>query len=94
VNAPSATCTHHTPREAVGVCVRCGDALCRDGITKIDGVNHCKDCLESMAAAHAPQAPAQPLPVSDFVALGFGLSLLSMLAWVMLEVLMPGAGTP
>ena len=94
MNAPSAICTHHALRDAVGVCVRCGDALCSDCITKIDGVNHCKTCLETLGAAQNVEAPERLRGVSDFVALSFGMTLLSVLAWVMLEVLMPGAGTP
>lgn len=94
MNAPSSICTHHALREAVGVCIRCGDALCRDCITKIDGVNHCKTCLETLAAAQAREAPEPSRGVSDFAALSFGMTLLSILAWVMIEALMPGAGTP
>jgi hypothetical protein len=89
----SATCSRHTLRQAVGVCVRCSTALCSDCITKIDGINHCQSCLEQLAQRPALPRPRLRVPLSDTAALGLGLGLLSLLTWLMIEVLMPGAGT-
>ena len=86
----SATCTRHTLREAVGVCVRCSTALCGDCITKIDGINHCQSCLAELG--HRPavptRAPRRHMPAA--LSLGLGLVSLTLLAWLMIEVMMPG----
>jgi hypothetical protein len=38
-------CRNHPYRDAVGVCRRCRARLCVDCLTKIDGINYCRDCL-------------------------------------------------
>jgi hypothetical protein len=88
----SATCSQHPRRAAVGVCVQCSVALCGDCITKIDGVNHCQRCLLALGGP-ASARPRARRAVPSALGLGLGLSLLSLLTWLMLEVLMPGAGT-
>jgi hypothetical protein len=67
--------------------------MCSDCITKIDGINHCRGCLEGLSSAHAAQSP-KLRPHHDGIALGVGLLTISLLAWFMLEVMMPGAGGP
>lgn len=90
--SPSATCSQHALREATGICVRCRAPMCGECITKIDGINHCRRCLELMvssdAAAATPEAAAR---MPTWLALGVGSSLLTGLTWWMLEVLMPGS---
>lgn len=90
---PSATCTRHPLREAVGVCVRCSQALCSDCITKLDGINHCQACLAELARPTAPKPARAPREVPETLALTFGFAVLAVLAWFMLEVLLPGSGS-
>jgi hypothetical protein len=93
MSAPSATCTHHPLRDAVGICVRCSRAMCSDCITKIDGINHCRGCLQELSGTAKPAAERTRKP-HDELALGVGVLTMSVLAWLMLEVMMPGAGGP
>jgi len=38
-------CRNHPDREGVGICVACRLVFCVECSTKIDGVNHCRECL-------------------------------------------------
>ncbi len=38
-------CRNHPEREGVGICVACRRVFCVECSTKIDGVNHCTECL-------------------------------------------------
>ncbi len=38
-------CRNHPEREGVGICVACRRVFCVECSTKIDGVNHCRECL-------------------------------------------------
>jgi type II secretory pathway pseudopilin PulG len=38
-------CQNHPEREGVGICVACRRVFCVECSTKIDGVNHCRECL-------------------------------------------------
>jgi hypothetical protein len=51
-------CHYHEDRPAVGICMRCRRAICAGCTTRLDGVNHCHQCLKklSRAAAEAPGA--------------------------------------
>jgi hypothetical protein len=88
--APSATCSQHELREAVGICVRCRAAMCAECITKIDGINHCRRCLEDLQAPKAKAVARRPrLPA--IIPMLFGLAVLCALSVWMLDALMPGA---
>ncbi|MFT3927870.1 MAG: hypothetical protein QM778_35410 [Myxococcales bacterium] len=90
---PSAICSRHPQRDAVGVCVRCSNAFCSDCLTKLDGINHCQTCLTNLSRqlANEPTTTRRGLPPS--LALSLGFLTLALLAWTMLEVMLPGAGS-
>jgi hypothetical protein len=51
-------CPNHPDREGVGICVSCRRVVCADCATKLDGINHCKQCLEKkIGKAREPAAP-------------------------------------
>jgi len=85
----SAFCEQHDGRAAVGICVHCKRPLCGDCITKVDGINHCRACLE--AQVRAPLSAARPLgALSARLMLGAGVGALWLLAWLALSALLPG----
>ncbi len=73
--------------------MRCSQSLCSDCITKLDGINHCQACLAKLSKQQAPKAKTRGREVPDTVALTLGFALLSVLAWIMLQVLLPGSGS-
>jgi hypothetical protein len=75
----------------VGICVRCRTALCGECITKLDGVNHCRACLEQLARRSKAPLAARSGNLSASIAITFGLSILSALTWFTLQMLMPGS---
>jgi hypothetical protein len=86
----SASCEQHEGRAAVGICVHCKRPLCGDCITKVDGINHCRACLETQAPA-PPQSARRPLgAVPARLLLGAGVGALWLLAWIALSALLPG----
>jgi hypothetical protein len=44
-------CRNHPEREGVGICVACRRVFCVECSTKIDGVNHCRECLAKRESA-------------------------------------------
>jgi hypothetical protein len=94
MEALTASCSHHPARAAVGICVRCARAMCSDCITKIDGINHCRDCLAQLQGAQRAAQIGPTLRVPGWLALSVGAIAISSLAWWMLEVMMPGAAGP
>jgi len=87
IEAPLAICSHHGSEPAVGICVRCQAPLCKACITKIDGINHCKDCLDQLA--EPPVVAAKPLAAPGRLGLVFGVFVLSALSWLSLTALLP-----
>jgi hypothetical protein len=64
--------------------------LCSDCITKIDGINHCRACLEALSpsAPVAPRTTLGELPVR--LLFGAGVMTLWLLTWLSLSALLPG----
>ena len=42
-------CHYHEDRPAVGICMRCRRAICAACTTRLDGVNHCHQCLKNLS---------------------------------------------
>lgn len=92
--APSATCSQHSLREAVGICVVCKNAMCSDCITKFDGINHCRACIERIVKSAAVVKVPDRERIPGWVLGGVAVGLLTVLSYFMLEALLPGSGTP
>jgi hypothetical protein len=39
-------CPRHPDREGVGICIACKRVVCGDCATRLEGINHCRECLE------------------------------------------------
>jgi hypothetical protein len=55
--ASSSRCVHHPDREGIGVCVRCRQVVCAECATKVDRINYCTRCLETLGASERITAP-------------------------------------
>ncbi len=42
-------CFYHEDRAAVGICMRCRRPICAACTTRLDGVNHCHQCLKELS---------------------------------------------
>jgi hypothetical protein len=92
---PVATCQNHPAREAVGICVHCGRRVCTECSTKVEGINHCSSCLAEQAGdlgAGVASAARVSRPLLAVFAGVAWLVLLGLLAWVMLEAVLPERG--
>jgi hypothetical protein len=88
-----AACRYHPDREAIGVCVACRTRVCGACVTKVEGVNHCATCLETLAAegARGPIGVRRVASARDARAVGAAyLAALSVAAWLLLHTLLPG----
>jgi hypothetical protein len=94
IAAPSAHCSQHPAREAVGICVRCRASMCSDCITKIDGINHCRACLDELTRSERKKHTDRARGLPSWLVLGVGIPLLTMLSYFMLDVVMPGSASP
>ena len=50
-----AHCRYHPDIPGVGICVRCRTVICADCCTRLQGINHCHECLRALA-----RSPARP----------------------------------
>jgi hypothetical protein len=44
-----ASCRYHPDTPGVGVCVRCRTVICAACCTRLQGINHCHECLKALA---------------------------------------------
>ncbi len=78
-----AACRYHPDRPGVGLCVRCRTVICADCCTRLQGINHCHECLRALARAAPASRPGVGSVLAALgmlvlgVALLFGLLLLA-----------------
>ena len=88
--ASGVACKHHPERAASGICMGCRQPMCEECVTKIDGINQCRECLAKVARS-SPQTPEKvSSPRAHWLGVGVSLSVLCALAWWMLNVLFSG----
>jgi hypothetical protein len=46
---PVAACRYHPEAPGVGLCVRCRTVICAACCTRLQGINHCHECLKALA---------------------------------------------
>jgi hypothetical protein len=92
VQIAAVACRNHPAREAIGVCVKCRARVCAECSTKLDGINHCVECLAKLAGAHrdgGERAARASSPWLGRALAGALLGTLSLLSWALLEVALP-----
>lgn len=62
-----AHCRFHPDAPGIGICVRCRTVICADCCTRLQGINHCHECLQALA--RGPNRPRR----GDGVLLALGL---------------------
>jgi hypothetical protein len=55
-----AVCQYHQDRAGIGVCVRCRAVICAACCTRVDGRNHCHECLRHFRKKAERQAERRP----------------------------------
>ena len=48
-----ASCRYHPETPGVGICVRCRTVICDACCTRLQGINHCHECLKALARGPA-----------------------------------------
>jgi len=85
-----AVCQFHQDRPAIGVCVRCRRPICAACSTRLDGVNHCRNCLERLATpAQEPRSGASRQWMVALALLAGAWLLLFGVAWLLEGKLAP-----
>ena len=51
-NIRSMKCYHHTDRDRIGICARCGKSLCEECLTELHGYTYCADCHKKLIEDH------------------------------------------
>lgn len=93
--AAIASCRNHPEREAIGICVECRTRVCTECVTKVDGINYCVHCLDSLAKRGGEHRRRAERPMSEVAAAFFAFGwflVLSAMTWGLLEVALPGHG--
>ena len=78
----SARCGQHVARDAVGTCVRCQRPVCDECVTRLDGINHCVQCLVALRRP-PPSAARDPSALVRAIALCVVYGLV-VVAWLLL----------
>ncbi len=76
--SPQAACHNHPDRPALAICVQCRSSICGECTTKLQGINHCTDCLERRAHLSRPAAS----PGGGFVRVLTGITLSFFFFWL------------
>jgi hypothetical protein len=50
-----ASCRYHPETPGIGICVRCRSVICDACCTRLQGINHCHECLKALA-----RGPSRP----------------------------------
>ncbi len=87
--ALSGRCRYHPERDAIGVCMRCRAVICSECSTRIDGINHCRPCLEVLRGEVGARR-AGP----SFAGRGVAIAILFGLCFVLVLLLSYAAGRP
>jgi hypothetical protein len=77
-----AFCHYHPEVPGVGICVRCRTVICAACCTRLQGINHCPECLRQLSRG---KGRTRPGPGSVLAALGLLLlagALLFGLLWL------------
>ena len=83
-------CPNHPAREAIGVCVKCRARVCSECSTKLDGINHCAQCLAALAVPSASGKARSRWSGARAVLAGTAsIATLATLAWALLEAALP-----
>jgi hypothetical protein len=78
-----AACHYHPDTPGVGICVRCRTVICAACCTRLQGINHCHDCLRALARPRGRPGVGAGSAVGALLLLGvvwlalFGLFLLA-----------------
>jgi hypothetical protein len=73
-----AICQYHRNRAGVGVCMRCRAVICQECCTRVDGVNHCHQCLQALGQK-AVVSQGGGIPMSILAAAVLGVTWLFFL---------------
>ena len=86
-----AACSNHPDRDASGICIQCRRRVCPECTTKVDGINHCVDCLERAAQPGRERVRSGSLGTpASVVVLIVELAALWLLLWGAFEAFLPG----
>ena len=87
----AASCSVHSTREAIGVCIACRNRVCSECSTKVEGINYCVSCLARLAEGDAARAAAAPLsPLRRRLGAVFWLVASVLIVWGTVELAFPG----
>jgi len=70
-------CRNHPEREGVGICVACRRVFCVECSTKIDGVNHCRECLGKRQRTAAATRTRRPSVLGRAFEIAFSSSIVA-----------------
>lgn len=68
-------CTVHKDRDAIGICVGCGNAICEECKVSFEGKNYCKTCIDSVLAKKKTEAKGRNpalAAILSFIVAGLG----------------------
>lgn len=88
-----AVCQYHPGRTGIGICMRCRVVICGECCTRVDGVNHCHNCLKVLAQRQRGREAMPQREVAETIAAALilaaaGLILFGM-SWMMQGRLAP-----
>jgi hypothetical protein len=80
-------CRNHPARPGVGACPTCGSVICEECSTRVDGILHCRSCLEKFFGAgerRGWRSAGAVVPALLLAPLAWGATALALVGFVSL----------
>jgi hypothetical protein len=71
-----AYCRYHPDTPGIGICVRCRTVICAACCTRLQGINHCHECLQALARGKGRPRGGVGSALAGLVLLGLAWALL------------------
>jgi hypothetical protein len=82
-------CHFHPETPGVGICMRCRTVICAACCTRLQGINHCHECLRAMARTKVQSSAGGGTILAALGLLGLVCALLFGMWWLVEGSLAP-----
>ena len=72
-------CYIHPENNAIGTCINCGKAVCKECAIDIDGQIHCEQCVKSQQVVSKSGSQTPPAPTNSIAVVSLVLGILGLL---------------
>ena len=75
-------CHYHPEAPGVGICVRCEMVICATCCTRLQGINHCPECLKTLGRSKPRTSAGGGAVLAALAIFGLAWAVLFGLLWL------------